>query len=128
MSKKRPLLESKRLLAGVVFVDAILLLVFCVAFDSGKPTWSAIFLVHLTILSVVTVLAFGLDKGLAAASRRRISEANLLWLSALGGAIGGVLGIFLFHHKNRHRHFRILVPLAVCLQLALFAYLVLKGI
>jgi len=128
VSKKRPLFESKRLLAGVVFVDAILLLVFCVTVDSEKPTWNAIFLVHLTILSVVTILAFGLDKGLAASSRRRISEANLLWLSALGGATGGALGIFLFHHKNRHWHFRILVPLAMCLQLTLFAYLVLKGI
>ena len=127
MSNKKPLFESKRFLAGVVFVDAILLLVFSVAFGSGRPTWNAVLLVHLAILSLVTIIVFALDKGLAASSRRRVSEANLLWLSALGGAAGGLVGVLLFRHKSRHWRFRVLIPLALALQLALFAYLVLKG-
>ena len=45
-------------------------------------------------------------------------------LAALGGSVGALLGMFVFHHKTKHKKFLIGVPLILLAQLAL-AYLLL---
>lgn len=64
---------------------------------------------HLPLSSIATALiamnlaafaAFGLDKALATAGQRRIAEATLLWLAALGGTPGTYAGRALFRHKT----------------------------
>ena len=52
---------------------------------------------------------------------RRLSERSLLLLAGLFGAIGGVLGMYLFRHKTKHPRFQILMPLFAFLQLLLLA-------
>ena len=49
--------------------------------------------------------AFGIDKMLAEAQARRISEANLLGLAFLGGTPGAYAGRQLFRHKTRKQPF-----------------------
>lgn len=78
-----------------------------------------IFLLILAAINLVAFLAFGIDKLKARRHRWRISEASLLWLAALGGALGAWLGMHVWHHKTLHRKFRWGVPLLLILQLAL---------
>ena len=74
---------------------------------------------YVCALSLLTLVLFAIDKRRAARGRRRVSERNLLLLSLLGGAPGGLLGMWLFRHKSRRWTFRILLPLFAVGQVAL---------
>ncbi len=83
--------------------------------------------VALCLLSVnlFSCLLFGLDKLLALLHRRRIPEATLLTLSFLGGSVGAMLGMTLFHHKTdarAHPGFVWGVPAMFLLELAACQY------
>lgn len=83
--------------------------------------------VALCLLSVnlFSCLLFGLDKLLALLRRRRIPEATLLTLSFLGGSVGAMLGMTLFHHKTdarAHPGFVWGVPAMFLLELAACQY------
>ena len=47
----------------------------------------------------------------------------LLTLAVIGGAVGALAGMFLFHHKTRKPRFRIGIPLILIVQLVLAALL-----
>lgn len=70
-----------------------------------------ILFIPFVIMSVVTFIAFGVDKFKAIKGSFRISEATLLTLSLLGGAFGGIVGMLLFRHKTKKPKFCILMPL-----------------
>lgn len=76
----------------------------------------------LVIINIVAFAMYGIDKAKAKKKRWRISEASLLSVAFLGGAYGAWLGMKVFHHKTRHRKFRILVPLFAVLWTALIVY------
>jgi uncharacterized membrane protein YsdA (DUF1294 family) len=65
--------------------------------------------------------AFGIDKMLAEASARRISEANLLTLAFVGGTVGAYAGRQLFRHKTRKQPFSSELHRILALQLAALA-------
>ena len=81
-------------------------------------------LIYLATLNVLTFVLYGIDKYKARHDRWRISEATLLGLSVLGGAIGAWLGIRIWHHKTQHAIFRYGVPLILLAQLAVVAFLI----
>ena len=56
-------------------------------------------------INFVAFAAFGIDKLLAEASARRISEARLLGLALIGGSPGAYAGRHLFRHKTRKQPF-----------------------
>ena len=80
-------------------------------------------LAYLLAINVAAFLVCGIDKLKAKRAKWRISEATLLLLAAVGGSIGGWLGIKVWHHKTLHMKFRYGVPLIILLQIALIAYL-----
>ena len=49
----------------------------------------------------------------------RISEATLLILAAIGGSIGALLGMQVWHHKTMHKKFKYGLPLILLGQIAL---------
>ena len=72
-------------------------------------------------VNLFTCLLFGLDKLLAKLRLPRIPEASLLTLSVLGGSVGAMFGMMLFHHKTdgrAHRGFVWGVPAVFLVQLA----------
>lgn len=76
----------------------------------------------LLVINLVTFLVFGLDKWKAKRkekreSVRRVPERTLFLLSAIGGSVGALLGMRVFHHKTLHRSFRIGVPVILMLQI-----------
>ena len=78
-----------------------------------------IYFILLGIVSLITFLLYGLDKGFAKRSSRRIPEKVLILLAFFGGAFGAGIGMLVFHHKTRKPKFFILVPIAVVLWLFL---------
>lgn len=78
-------------------------------------------LVWLGVLSVFTLLLFAWDKLMAKLGRRRIPEASLLLACLVGGAVGGFVGMHLFHHKIRKPKFYVTVPLLVLLDVGILA-------
>ena len=76
--------------------------------------------------NVLLFVLFGADKAAARRGRRRIRETTLLTLAVLGGSIGGLLGMGVFHHKTRKSAFSIGIPAIFLAQLAL-AYLLLRS-
>ena len=67
----------------------------------------------LFIWNIVVMFIYGIDKLLAKAHRRRVSEAALLIFAFLLGGCGAILGMVLFNHKTSKMKFRILVPSAI---------------
>ena len=60
---------------------------------------------YLIAINLATFAAFGIDKMLAEARRRRISEATLLKLTLIGGTPGAYAARLLFRHKTRKQPF-----------------------
>jgi len=60
---------------------------------------------YVVAINFAAFAAFGIDKMLAEAGRRRISEANLLTLALVGGSPGAYAGRHLFRHKTRKQPF-----------------------
>jgi len=67
----------------------------------------------LAVSSVVTFLAFGLDKWRARGSGSRVPEFALVLLAALGGWPGGLLAMSLFRHKTAKWTFKFKYALAL---------------
>ncbi len=77
------------------------------------------------IMSLLALVLYGLDKGLAKGRMRRIPEATLLSLSFFGGAAGGLLGMLLFRHKTLHFSFWTVNLLGLLWQGAVLYFLML---
>ena len=60
-------------------------------------------LYYLIAINVVTFLVYGIDKWKAKQGSWRISEATLLILAVIGGSIGALLGMKIWHHKTMHK-------------------------
>ena len=77
---------------------------------------------YLIGINVLAFLLFGIDKWKAKRDKWRIPEATLLLFAVLGGSIGALLGMRVFHHKTKHKKFLIGLPLILLAQIVL-AYL-----
>ncbi len=73
--------------------------------------------------NLLALLLMGMDKSKACRHRRRISERALFFFPVFGGALGGTLGMLLFHHKARKRAFAWGFPLLALLQFFVLLYL-----
>ena len=72
-------------------------------------------------LNVLTFFVYGIDKWRAKQGRWRISEATLLMLAVIGGSIGALLGMRIWHHKTMHKKFKYGLPLILLDQIALLS-------
>ena len=74
-------------------------------------------------INVLTFVVYGVDKWNAKQGKWRISEATLLMLAVVGGTIGALLGMQVWHHKTKHLKFKYGLPLINLAQIALIALL-----
>ncbi len=63
------------------------------------------FFAYIGVMSIILLVFMYVDKQRAIHKEWRISEKTLLSLGLFGGAIGGVLAMYLFRHKTRHNSF-----------------------
>lgn len=73
-------------------------------------------------LTLVTLLAYGLDKLQAKRGARRVPERTLHALALLGGFAGAWLGMRLFRHKTQKPVFTLVVVAAALLHAAAWSW------
>ena len=76
-------------------------------------------LVYLLIINALGFLLMLMDKHFAKKNKRRIPEATLLGVAALGGSLGSLGGMYLVRHKTLHIKFTLGIPLILVLQILL---------
>ena len=80
--------------------------------------------IYLAAINLVGFGSMGLDKRRAKRGKWRIPEARLFLYAILGGSVGSVAGMWIFHHKTRHWYFKYGMPLILVLQAALAIWLI----
>ena len=70
-----------------------------------------VYYIYTAAVSLLALIVFAFDKIRSKKENRsRVPEETLLVLCALGGALGGLLGMYIFHHKTNFKrkfHFAI---------------------
>ena len=75
-------------------------------------------------VNLLLFILMGIDKRAAKRKKWRIPERRLLTLGIIGGGIGGILGMLVFHHKTHRIYFTICYVVNVfCLGIA-FLYFI----
>ncbi|HDQ05607.1 MAG TPA: DUF1294 domain-containing protein [Candidatus Bathyarchaeota archaeon] len=77
-------------------------------------------LIFLTILNIISLTSFGVDKLKSVTGGWRIPEQKLM-LAALFGPFGAYAGMLIFRHKTRKTKF-LLVPIFLLIQLGVIVY------
>ena len=90
-----------------------------------KGGFMKIFGYYMIAINLFTFFLFGFDKQKAKRGLWRISEKILLFFSAIGGSIGALIGMYIWHHKTKHAKFYLGVPILLVIQVVIF-YLVLN--
>lgn len=80
-------------------------------------------MIYLAIINIVTLIVYGADKLKAKRHQWRIPESTLILLAVIGGSIGALLGMKIWHHKTKHKKFKYGIPIILALQLALAVYI-----
>ncbi len=81
---------------------------------------------YLLLINALGLALMYLDKRFAKKHRRRIPEAALMWIAALGGSPGSLAGMYLFRHKTRHPKFYIGMPILLAIQILLAGFFLLS--
>lgn len=81
---------------------------------------------YLILLSLITFIAYHIDKKKAIKGAYRTKEKTLLLLSLFGGAFGGYPAMLIFRHKTKgeHWYFTLVNILGILLHGALMVALV----
>jgi uncharacterized membrane protein YsdA (DUF1294 family) len=115
--KRHPVASFAALCFGLTIAGAALLAWF----------WPRIDIVWAWLISItlITFLAYGYDKMIAATHHTRVPETILLALTLCGGTVGALVGMPVFRHKTIKTSFRRKLWLVIAIQVALLvAYVV----
>ena len=74
-------------------------------------------ILYLFAVNITAFALFGADKRKARRNAWRISEKALFLSAVLGGSLGALIGMRLFHHKTKHWYFVIGIPTIFVLQI-----------
>ena len=106
-----------------------------VVYRKGDDIMLIVYLIIIAAVSLITVIVFGIDKKISKKENAvRVPEIVLLSLISLGGAPGGLIGMYSFRHKTVFKekfHFGIELWFSLILQIAAAIFIALiesKGI
>jgi len=80
-----------------------------------------IIIIYIFAINALTILAWWLDKRAAKWGFRRIPENSLLFISLLGGSVGGVIASKVLRHKTRKQPFKGILYFIMVLQIVALA-------
>ena len=72
---------------------------------------------YLAFINLTGFAVFGIDKYKAIHHKWRIRESALFAIAILGGSVGCLIGMYVFHHKTLHPSFRIGIPMILIVEL-----------
>lgn len=78
-----------------------------------------IMIIVLVVINLIAFILYGVDKHRAKNHQWRISEKTLIGIAVIGGSIGAILGMYIFHHKTKHWYFRYGLPAILIVQVVL---------
>ena len=81
-----------------------------------------VLIVATVLMSIASFLLMRYDKQCARQHKRRVPERTLFLVAGLFGAIGGTIGMHLFHHKTNHWYFRTFFPLMMIVQIVIIGF------
>lgn len=76
-------------------------------------------ILYVAVVNVISFIVMGVDKRRAVKRAFRVPESTLFVLAIIGGSIGSIAGMHLFHHKTRHWYFLYGMPVILTLQIIL---------
>lgn len=82
--------------------------------------------IYLALVNALSFLLMLIDKIKAKKKMWRIPERVLLGVSAIGGSVGGLLGMQVFRHKTKHLRFAIGIPVMLAVHIVLAVVLYIK--
>ncbi len=92
-------------------------------------SFGALLFPYLAVVNVVSVLMMLSDKRRSRRRRkRRVRERTLLALTVAGGAPGAWIAMAAFHHKTKHKSFRMLAPVCSILWAVFILWLMYRGV
>jgi uncharacterized membrane protein YsdA (DUF1294 family) len=74
---------------------------------------------YLVIVNMIGFGLMGIDKRRARRGAWRIKERTLFFVAIFGGVIGSLVGMYMFHHKTKHRSFVFGMPVILLLYVAI---------
>lgn len=72
---------------------------------------------YLIVINIAAFITYGLDKSKAKKGAWRIPEHTLLTLAVIGGSVGALAGMKVFHHKTKKPKFAVGVPVILIFQI-----------
>lgn len=81
------------------------------------------YLILVIVMSLITFILYAVDKAKSKKNAWRIKEATLLLCSFFLGALGGYLGMLVFHHKTKHWYFQVVNIFSLAIHIAIGIYL-----
>lgn len=81
-------------------------------------------IIYLVTVNCLSFITMGVDKHKARKRAWRIPESTLFVLALIGGSLGSIAGMHLFHHKTRHWYFLYGMPAILIFQILLVLLLV----
>lgn len=81
-------------------------------------------IIYFVLINIIGFLIMYIDKRKAKLGRWRIPEKTLFFITALGGGIGTIVGMYTFRHKTQKIQFVIGFPFITILEIILAIYLI----
>ncbi len=81
------------------------------------------FLYYFILINIITFFAFFLDKKRAQRKKWRVPEIWLFGLSAIGGALGGILCMNIMRHKTKKLSFKFFMPVLLVANFLIAYYI-----
>ena len=78
---------------------------------------------YFAVMNLIGFAIMGIDKRKAVKKLWRIPEYTFFVVALIGGSIGTIIGMHLFHHKTRHWYFAYGLPVILLLQVALIVFI-----
>ena len=85
-------------------------------------SFTQIAVIYLIVINILGFGVMGLDKHKAKMAERRIPENTLFMFTILGGGVGTIAGMYVFHHKTKKMKFKVGMPLILILEILIFVY------
>ena len=83
-------------------------------------------IIYFVVINIIGFFIMWLDKRKAIKGSWRIPEKTLFIITALGGGIGTIAGMYTFRHKTQKIQFVIGFPVITILEIMTIIYFVLK--